>query len=269
MANKTPLAAWLFSKRGELEPNFTEFMGTSSLVPGLFDFSTKIKWHDVEIEGRGVDECREIALEKSVAECIERIICVERSIDSIGLAVSGGIHNPEAHSRFEALERYYLNQHLEKNILFQKTPSEIDFDKSLKERNPKCEITFFQMITPESLFGVVCQIEENNKMSFGFALSESLIESQRRSFLEAIPSFSWLKIKNEKNHTNSKVPWQISEEFISRISPLLNTVVQHKKTDLVIPELLREEIDCIDIPVLNSAPIQVSRYNVKTSGGKK
>ena len=30
-------------------------------------------------EGRGVDEIREIAFEKSVAECIERIICISKN----------------------------------------------------------------------------------------------------------------------------------------------------------------------------------------------
>lgn len=189
MAHKTPLATWLYLNRAVLAPTFTEFKGTGELVPGLFDFSTKLMWQGTEVEGRGVDNNREIAFEKSVAECIERIICVSKSIDSIGLAVSGGSHCPESHAKFEALERFYLNEHLENKIPFREVKSEIVLPNSFLDMKNDCEVRFFKMATPNNLFGLVCQISDPERKSFGFALSDSMEISQRRSFLESIPSF--------------------------------------------------------------------------------
>lgn len=269
MANKTPLAAWLYSVREELSPSITRLSGTTTLMPSLFDFSTKITWNGVDAEGRGVDEIREIAFEKSVAECIERIICISKNIDSVGLSVSGGDHNSEAHSKFEALERYYLNNHLQNGILLKQIKPELELIKDFNELNPNCEINFYEMLTPTSIFGLVCRVKEKDQIAFGFALSESLIESQRRSFLEAIPSFAWMKLKNFENAKTANLPWQISSEFILKISPLLAADGVHTKVDQSLPELTRQPVNYHDISILKNAPIKVLLYKVKTLGSEK
>lgn len=262
MAHKTPLATWLYLNRTVLAPTFTEFKGTGELVPGLFDFSTKIMWQGTEIEGRGVDNNREIAFEKSVAECIERIICATKNIDSIGLAVSGGGHCPQSHAQFEALERYYLDEHLQKKIPLIEVKSDTILANTFLAMNPECEVRFFQMATPTSLYGLVCQISDTERKSFGFAMSDSMENSQRRSFLESIPSFCWLKNKNELNQSDSSVPWQISKEFISKISPLLVSIPVNDFRKSFLPNLVSEEVNYSDIPILKSAPLKVSKYKV-------
>ncbi len=267
MAHKTSLATWLYLNRSVLVPTFTEFKGTGELVPGLFDFSTKITWQGIEIEGRGVDDNREIAFEKSVAECIERIICVSKSIDSIGLAVSGGSHCPESHAKFEALERFYLNEHLENKIPLHEVKSEILLPNGFLGKNKDCEVRFFRMATPNNLFGLVCQISDAERISFGFAMSESMETSQRRSFLESIPSFCWLKNKNGPNESVSSVPWQISKEFISKISPLLGTTSVDELHKSFLPDLVSVELNYFDIPILKSAPLKISKYKVSNISG--
>lgn len=267
MAHKTPLASWLYINRSVLAPTFTEFKGMGELVPGLFDFSTKVLWEGAEIEGRGVDGQREIAFEKSVAECIERIICVEKNIESVGLAVSGGSHCPEVHAKFETLERFYLNEHLKNAIPLLEVKSEIPLPSTFLDMNPECDVRFFQMATPPNLFGIVCQISDIERKSFGFAMSDSNENSQRRSFLESIPSFCWLKNKNELNQSVSTVPWQISKEFISKISPLLGTTLVDEFRKSFLPNLVSEEINYSDIPILKSAPLKVSKYKVANISG--
>lgn len=267
MAHKTPLATWLYLNRSVLAPTFTEFKGTGELVPGLFDFSTKIMWQGTEIEGRGVDNRREIAFEKSVAECIERIICAAKNINSIGLAVSGGSHCPQTHAQFEALERFYLDEHLEKKIQLSEVKSDVILANTFLAMNPECEVRFFQMATPTNLYGLVCQISDAERKSFGFALSDSMENSQRRSFLESIPSFCWLKNKKEFNHSELSVPWQISKEFIAIISPLLGTTLVNNFCNSYLPTLIAEEINYSNIPILKSAPLKVSKFKVTNIRG--
>ena len=267
MAHKTPLATWLYLNRSVLAPNFTEFKGTGELVTGIFDFSTKIVWQGTEIEGRGVDDNREIAFEKSVAECIERIICAAKNIDSIGLAVSGGSHCPRSHAQFEALERFYLDEHLQKKLPLSEVKSDIILANTFLAINPECDVRFFQMATPTNLFGLVCQISDTERKSFGFALSDSMENSQRRSFLESIPSFCWLKTKNQLNQSASTLPWQISKEFISKISPLLGSIPVNDFRKSFFPKLVSEEVNYSDIPILKSAPLKVSKYKVANMSG--
>lgn len=267
MAHKTPLAAWLYLNRSVLAPTFTEFRGTGELVPGLFDFSTKIVWEGAEIEGRGVDDRREIAFEKSVAECIERIICAVKNINSVGLAVSGGSHCPEAHAKFEALERFYLDEHLKKRMPLTEIKSEFLLTSSFLDINSECEVRFFKMATPTNLYSLVCQIADTERKSFGFAMSDSMENSQRRSFLESIPSFCWLKNKNELNQSVSSVPWQISKEFISKIGPLLGSIPVNDFRKSFLPNLVSEKVNYSDIPILKSAPLKVSKYKVANISG--
>lgn len=265
MANKTPLAAWLYLNRSKLDPKFTEFKGTGELLPGLFDFSTRISWNGVELEGRGVDERREIAFEKSVAECIERIICVEKNITSVGLAVSGEGHDPDTHARFEALERCYLNEHLRKRFNFNKIESKNSIVESFLNKNPDFKVEFFKMLTPNHLHGLVCRISGANRVAFGFALSESSHDSERRSFLETIPSFAWLKENDDAELRNKNIPWQISIDFISNISPLLGESSTQYLQKLIFPNLVFEKIDYSNIRILNTISMSVVRYTVAAS----
>jgi hypothetical protein len=265
MAHKTPLAAWLYLNRSKLDPKFTEFKGTGEFLPGLFDFSTRINWNGVELEGRGVDERREIAFEKSVAECIERIICVEKNITSVGLAVSGEGHDPNSHARFEALERHYLNEHLQRRIYLKKIEFKNNLVQAFLSNNPDCKVEFFKMLTPNHLHGLVCRISGVNRNAFGFALSESSHDSERRSFLEAIPSFAWLKANADAKMKNQNIPWQISNDFISNISPLLgDSFIKHLQI-LIFPNLVFEIIDYSNIRILNTISMSAVRYTATAS----
>lgn len=148
MAHKTPLAQWLFLNKSELRPDLTEFKGTGEISPGLYDFSTKVVWNSISVEGRGVDEARNVAFEKSVAECIERIICVEKNINSVGLAVSGPGHCSRNHAKNELFERFYLNEHLTKKLSFKKINVENSVAEQFLKLNQNCKAEYFQMQTP-------------------------------------------------------------------------------------------------------------------------
>lgn len=273
MANKTPLATWLYSKRQELNPCFQEFNWPSKILPGLFDFSTTIIWNGIEAEGRGVDALREIALEKSVAESIERLICKIEGFDSVGFAVAG-THDPSLHARFESLERYFLEQHIESRSPFQFIESSEPILKKFRSLNSGADMSFNKMATPDELVGIVCSItSSNNTRSLGFALSESLEDSLRRATFEALPNYAWLNDQNSDivHHNSESKPWHIGDDFLSKISPLLRSRDGHENHIALfdLPKLQKFDVPYSAISILKDAPIKAARFIVQGDGELK
>lgn len=269
MANKTSLAAWLYSNRQALNPRFKEFSWPERFLSGLFDFSTVLTCDGIEAEGRGVDTRREIALEKSVAEAIERLICKKLGFDSIGFAAAATI-DPTTHARFEALERFYLGKHIQNHTPFQKITATCELAEKFRSQNSNSEISFYRMATPDDIFGVVCLIEsfQNQKRSLGFALSDSLDNGLRRSLLEALPNFAWLIEKDTKIEiTEPTTPWHIESDFLGKIVPLLEKENSGKQIGTFqIPFLKSVEVFHSQITILKDAPLRTSRFILQAEG---
>lgn len=263
MANKTPLAAWLYSKSDELNPRFEEFTWPKRRLPGVFDFSTTITWKGFVADGRGLDEKREIALEKSVAESIERLVCKIHGVGSVGLAV-GSAFDPSQHARHELLERHFLNRHIETRTLFLKLEECPELARRFVSLNPGAGVDFYRMATPANLNGVVCSItsSENQKASLGFALSEDLETSLRRSFFEALPNFAWLmRASAETENIASSIPWHIQAEYLEQIQPLFSDKMTLQDPDVfALPCVNEVRIDHTALEVLSDAPIRIARF---------
>lgn len=273
MANKTPLATWLYSKRSELNPRFREFNWPGKFLHGLFDFSTSIVWNGIAAEGRGVDERREIALEKSVAESIERLICKINVFDSVGFAVVG-THDPTSHAQFETLERHFLERHIESRLPFQLIESSAPISKLFRSLNGGAEISFHRMATPAHLFGVVCSLASPKQAnSLGFALSESLEDSSRRAALEALPNYAWINDKNSDvgYEDAGSVPWHVGADFLAKINPLLKIAnePENQTGTFELPKLQKVDVPYSAISILRDAPIQAARFIIQAAGELK
>lgn len=270
MAHKTSLAAWLYSNRQALNPRFKEFSWPERFLSGVFDFSTIITWNGIEAEGRGVDTRREIALEKSVAEAIERLICKNFGFDSVGFAAAATI-DPMPHAGYEALERFYLEKHIQTHTPFQKITATCELAEKFCNQNSNSEILFYRMATPDDIFGVACSIEsfQSQKRSLGFALSDSLDNCLRRSLLEALPNFAWLIEKD----TNVEIiepttPWHIDSNFLEKIVPLLATKEKSGETidAFQIPVTKNVEVSHSQMTILKDAPLRTSRFVLQAEG---
>lgn len=261
MANHTPLTSWLYSKRTELNARFREFNWPSRIFPGVFDFETTISWRGIEANGRGVDSSREIALEKSVAEAIERLICLTLGFDSVGFAIAG-THDPSQHAKDECLERFFLNEHLKKGIALYNANVDFPEAEKLQMLMPTAEVSFYRMNTTKDLFGIACRIHlaDSKKSSLGFALSEILDHAARRSFFEAIPSFAWLA-SDEKLELN-ELPWHLKTEFVDRLESLFTENEGLQAVQMKTPALEPIELDMASLPILKGAPIQIARYQI-------
>lgn len=257
MANHTPLATWLYSKRIKLNARFREFNWPERIFPGVFDFETKISWNGIEADGRGVDSQREIALEKSVAEALERLVCRTLEFDSVGFAIAG-THDPSQHAKFERLERFYLEEHLKNVNPFSKLNFEYPECAKLKEFSSSAEIDFYRMATESDLYGIVCRIETPGKTSLGFALSDSIEQSIRRAFFEALPSYAWM-VSDEELELR-ELPWHLRPSFLEKMNALFSDSRKKVLAPLQSPQLALIELDLSPLPILSDAPMKMARY---------
>jgi hypothetical protein len=214
MAHKTPLAHWLYINRENFSAQFKELSWPISYGVDVFDFATTIKINDQIFEGRGVDTFRDVALEKSVSEAIERYICISLDFSSVGFAVSAVI-DTKNHAENEFLERYYLDQHLKNKTPLFNLENKFLKDDSIRkfEEKNKLAVEHYIMNTPNNMFGLVCRIRslEFDKIAFGFSLNQSMELAINKSFLEALPNYAWLDQKSNDSHQN--IPWHISKRI--------------------------------------------------------
>lgn len=261
MANKTPLARWLYNNKSAFQAEFKELKWPEVYGIAISDFVTTLKVDGKIIEGRGADLSRDVALEKSVSEAIERYICQSLGFNSVGLSVSGVI-DTEIHAINEIYERYYLDQHLKNNIpLFNYTckigPS-TGFDKFAERNNLTVE--HYLMNTPETKFGLVCKISslDQQKTAFGFALSQNIEDAVDKSFYEALPNYAWLDL--EKKNTKLEIPWHLEKDFIERLNSLFFD--RKHKIDFVFPDpkIIPVDVNWQSLPLLKDIDLKISRF---------
>lgn len=272
MAHHTPLAAWLYSNKQILDPKFREFDWTEKYLPGIHDFMATIRWNGMEGEGRGLADSRELALEKASAEAIERLICRILNLDSVGMAVSGN-QDPKTHARNELYERFFLDSHLNMSIPMQALKGQFG-DRSqivdaFKRRNSEVGLQFFKFSTPADFNGVVCMID-NQRKSLGFALGTNFEDVIFRSFLEALPNFAWFQDRRdvlEAALPTSKLPWHLSDKFLTEIVPLLGGG-DDRTTAIPLPRVTEASVDISAIPIFKDSPIRVARFIVSSEGQK-
>lgn len=208
---------------------------------------------------------REVALEKAVSEAIERLICQSLGFNSVGFAVAG-THDPSTHAKHEALERYYLNRHLEKGIsLVRVEPKPLTLG-AWDSFSKNSSAVFYRMRTIRGLFGIVCRLssKDDEAVSFGFALSESLENGVQRSLFEALPSFAWLV--SGEDLSEHAMPWHIDRNFVSKLDSLLSQDGEFISDADDLPNLRQSPVSISEISVLADAPLKAVRFIVE--GGK-
>lgn len=267
MAHKTPLAHWLYINREKFCAQFKELNWPKSYGLDVFDFVTTIQINGQFFEGRGVDTYREIALEKSVSEAIERYICISLGFDSVGFSVSGVI-DTEVHAQNELLERYYLAQHLKnKTPLFNLENKSLKDDSIRKfEEKNNLAVEHYVMNTPNNMFGLVCRIRslDFNRITFGFSLNQNIEHAIDKSFLEALPNYAWLDQKS--NDSKNNIPWHISEEFTDELNSLLFDQKHTFEFNFPQPKTKSVDVHWKSLPFLSGINMQVTRLVIDDHG---
>lgn len=256
------ILTWVYSKKDELGIEFSTDNWTEKSGLKLYDYETTIKQNDLKLVGRGVDELEPIAIIKSVSETIERLICREFDVSSVGLSIQSDDKSFDAsvHAKDEVLERFYLKKHIDLEIPFRLFEQNSSIVKLFKLRNVSSMIQFFKMNTPIGYYGIGCLLELNGKTSVGFSFSYNEMKAIEKSFIEALPNLFWLQDSDIKN---DDLPWHLQSEFVGKIKQLLNPIQTNLKTETVLPEIIGRKIDLSGHDLLATAPIEVISFRIK------
>lgn len=259
MAHQTLIAEWLYKNKDKFQVQFNEMNWPKKYNIPYFDFQVTGLFMNKKIVGRGVDIVRSIALEKACAELIENVVCLENKVDSIGVSNSG-YAQAEDHARNESLERYFLNQHLRKEIHFKLESTDLSAEALDVVGKLSLEVNFYKFNTDTKNFGYLCKINspQNNTQSFGFSLSRDKKKSIEKSFSEALPNYLFVA---ENSDSKEPLPWQVTSDFRNQVEPLLqldlNSDFIHE------PKLIKSELDTPVYLKISDFPYRIIK--IKTS----
>lgn len=270
MAYQNPITNWLIRRKDQFKLSYTQYEWPERYGLDLHDFSAQIEFGNLTSNGRGLSTHPEVAIEKASAEVIERYICQKLGIPSTGVAVSGE-SSSLIHAENEALERYYLNQHLKRKIplahfdLGTENLSLITLIAQIQKRVPSTDLDFFRMQTMEGKFGLVCSIQNkiNAVHSFGFSFGTDLRKVFAHSLYEALPNFVAL-CDDTLDASDSERPWHLKKVFRENIISLLKTDIDSQKLQVSIaaPQLKLESIGLDRFPELEGCPISPIRVQI-------
>ncbi len=275
MVDKNAITNWLITHKDLFKLSYKQYDWTNRYSLGLHDFSCHLNIGNIKSEGRGTSIDPELAVEKASAEAIERYICLKLNIPSIGVAVSGE-KSALVHAQNEALERYYLNKHLELkwplkqvSLVHWSTDHLSTLINKLNSNFRILNVDFYQMHTPLDKFGIICSIQnlKTNFYSFGFSFNSELSIGLERSFLEAIPN-SFAAINDEtKTNDLSTLPWHLSDDFKACLLPLLTGSGEYPENKLTLspPQIEIEPLNMDLFPELKNCPINPVRVKILNS----
>jgi hypothetical protein len=270
MADKNRITHWVLNHKNQTQPVYTQYDWPDTYLSGIYDFSASIEMRGIKAEGRGLAANPELAIEKASAEAVERWICKALNIPSVGVAVSGE-KSARVHAEYEALERYYLKEHIRLDIPFNLTSTEdisshqtlLSLLRQFNAQNKETKVSFFRMNISEGRFGVICSIIDDNSSVFGFSLTANLESALQKSFFEALPNYE--AMKNPDYHKLTDLPWHLQNSFVYKIAPLLvpdNKNLEVKSFTFKQPKLEIEKIDISQFAELNDCPIEPVRVHI-------
>jgi hypothetical protein len=260
MANQETVIGLLFSVKESIKLDITEYEWPKDYKLNYFDFAVSFEHEGHKLIGRGVDKTESLAIEKAASEAIERLICYTNNINSVGLSVGIG-YDCDEHSKFEALERYYLNEHVSKKIKLSKhNISASDLINDFVKKNNQVKINFFKMLTPKDTFGIICILYQGENRSIGFSYSNDERTAFEKSFIESLPNLAEI-LKNKYKDENK--PWHLKGEFIDQIELLENSENEIKLYLVKNPALEKVKINLDKISFLSGSKLRAVKYIVK------
>lgn len=266
MATPETIIGLLYSVKDSIGLRITEYEWPNDYNLNYFDFAVSFDYFGQSFIGRGIDQLESIGIEKAASEALEKLVCYTNKTDTVGLSVGIG-YDCDKHAKFEAFERFYLSEHIEKKIRLTKhSISSSDLINNFKESNSDIEFNFFKMATPIDQYGMICVLKNGKSRSAGFAYSDNEKSAFEKSFVEALPNLA----KIAKNDSlPAEIPWHLKTEFIDQIELLANTDSNSSVKKIEHPVLNEISINLDEILFLKESKIRVSKYLAKSLGRVK
>lgn len=252
MARNNPIASWLYLNRQVYDVQFTKMKWTANFDIALSDFEVCCSFKGKKLTGRGVDLDKDIALEKASSELLERMICADLGIDTVGVAASVVIDAKE-HAKFEALERYFLKQHIGSQVSLKECFVELPLNHALTKKLD-CSIRFFEIQTLPGDKGIVAQITSDDFFSYGFSYGNNWSRVAEKALIEALPNYAWKLLKTDTKES----PWQVSDSFHKEFAPLI--MQSSSNNEIPKPKLQEATIDSKNLFCSDLAGLKIYRF---------
>lgn len=202
MAHQSNLAEWLLQKKDSLDFRVTHYTWTDDFAKGYSDFA--VSFND-GIVGRATDQIVETALNKAIAEAVERATCVANNlITSAGVAAHPDRAKAFQYASHEITERIAFDIHFSGRLPFQKIDPIAPESKEsvLTFRELGIDFNFYRLMSPEGL-NVVCaaafgeRFERPFGVIFGFGCSDDRQCAERSALFESLRNVA-CHIKDEE-----------------------------------------------------------------------
>lgn len=154
MAYHKGLNDWILKNAKVLNLRVTKLGWISHFIEGYSDIVVKIKIDSIVFEGRGADIDPDVALVKAVTEAIERFVCIQNQISSVGVAGHYDLDLAKENALFEFIERSTINYHFSQKAQMKLISTDQMSINTNETDLVKLNIHQFQMTTPNGFKGV-------------------------------------------------------------------------------------------------------------------
>ena len=266
MAYQTVITNWLLDHTREFDLKISEFEWPSKENFKIFDFEVNISFRGISAQGRGTDRSELFALEKASAEAIERLICMDQKISTIGVAVHVSRHLAEANAQSEAVERFLFERSLKEGVGLPKIIKKnyIDITEYLKTLDSDAEVQFFQFGAQGDFVGILCLVTKGKNQKFiGLSFECSKKKALEKSFIEAarnLKAFIANPVQYQTEVAANSDLWAGDSKYIENISFLFkNPSLKVSETSL---KVSLEELNLNAFAAFNNQPFSICRARI-------
>lgn len=253
MAHQSNLAEWLLSQKDRIDFQVTEYTWVEDFAPDYNDFGVTINGN---IIGRAMDQNAEMALNKAIAEAIERATCVHNGLTkSTGVAAHPNRKIAIENARRELIERIAFDIHFSQGKPFKKIEARTAEAQraALAFETLGIQYSFFELVSPPE-FTVICAVAFGEKYQrpfgglYGFGCHEDRLQAERSALFESLRNAAYYT-RDENIQSLSVAEFQriASPKAFDRLRLALN-IAYHRQVSF----LFRDGEKCADeFPDLN------------------
>ncbi len=250
--------AALYENRDQLKFRVREFDWPQRFGAELFDFEVVISIAGNDHLGRGTHKLQEIAVEKACSEAIERSICAEKNISTVGVAVHPIQALAIENARQEFIERFYFDYYINNQIALLPVAA-TEYERAINSKD--AQISFFDLYEANGLHVCLALFKHKGEVvCIGLGSDAYEKVSREKAFIEAArnyaafvddPSQSAKLVEGDHNL------WCANPAFIKRLQFVSTREVTPQ---LPLPPVLQiEKIDPGIIGVFKGLPVSVAR----------
>lgn len=272
MVDHKRLIPWILANQDFLDLRVTDYEWNRRTFSSMKDLGAKLEIEGTLYAGRGADRDEDTALSKAICEAVERFICHNHHISSLGVAGHSELELAAQNSQLEFIERYALWMQYHGHSLFALTGSEIfsfenktagiDIYDAQSENGITVSLAIANGLTQDKPFGIVLGLGTNLNPSE--AKKKALIECYRNLSAFLDKKFYSLSEKSfhelQKPSSLDQIRLNLDTDYAKKILNKLN-LASNTET-LKLPPMITIQLFYNSI-LLNHCPLVFCRTTLK------